>query len=275
MQKKHSPWLCFLKSASITILVAGPFLMANSAFSLTYNLTPKAVYFDYLEVDDQGDTLDTETGWLSGIDAGISIPAGDFTFSSHVNYLQGDVAYNGHTQAGAVYRTQTQQQIINYGVSSQHSFNLDRFTLTPSLAMDKFYWRRDIQRKGVVSGLTEDYQWLLIKPSLELIFSSNNLPTLSWQLGITRSENITMKIHATACTQSVTVFPKADNGWFSQFKVYSFTSPQYGIATFLRYENWKMKKSDREIGNSCVGPLTWREPKNETQLWSLGMMVHY
>ncbi len=251
------------------------FIYANYALALTYSLTPQAVYFDYLEVDDQADILDTETGWLTGIDVGIAIPAGAFTFSSHVNYLQGDVAYNGHSQAGTVHRTQTQQQIVNYGASGQYYFNVNRFTLIPTLAIDKFYWRRDIQRKGVVSGLTEDYQWLLIKPSLELLFKPHKRPIWSLQLGLNRSEDISMKVHATACTQSVTVFPKADNGWFTQLKAFSFLGPQYGLITFLKYENWKMKKSDSKIANSCVGPLTWSEPKNETTLWSLGITIRY
>lgn len=242
----------------------------STVLAIEFSLTPQVHYFDYLEKDEQGHVLNTETGWLNGIDGSSQIAYLNLTFAGHIQYLQGDVDYNGQTQAGQIHHTTTQQNIIQYGLSSAYEMAIYNLTLSPTVTLDNTHWRREIQQKGLVSALTEDYQWLTFKPSINFTYQTKNNQEISFNIGTTHTFNAAMKVHATSCTQAVTVYPKDGNGWFSQIEVVVTQGKNHTLSTFITYEKWTMTKSENHLTDSCIGPLSWSEPDNQTQLWSLG-----
>jgi len=264
--KKRSQELRFLTWLLLAGVTLSPTLSA-----LEYNLTPQFHYLDYLEVDEQGNTLNTETGWLKGAKLSTTGLFGHWTMQGHLQFSQGTVDYQGHTQSGQPHHTRTKQIYFQYGISAGYTFRVANLELTPTIALDKHYWRRDIQAKGLVSQLTEDYQWWLVKPSLKARITSAGLKDTSIQLGITNTHQASMRVHATKCTSAVTVYPKADNGWFSRFEIPAIQHSYYKAVAFIEYKQWNMKRSDSKLANSCIGPLSWSEPSNKTQLWSAGI----
>jgi len=264
--KKRSLKLRFL----ICLVVAGV-MLSPPLNAWEYNLAPQIHYLDYLEVDEQGNTLNTETGWLKGADSSVSGLLGHWTIQSHLQFLQGTVDYQGQTQSGQPHHTRTKQIYFQYGISAGYTFRVYNLELTPTIALDKHYWRRDIQAKGLVSQLTEDYQWWLVKPSLKASITSAGLKGTSIQVGTTNTHQASMRVHATKCTSAVTVYPKADNGWFSRFEIPAIQHTSYKAVAFIEYQQWNMKRSDSKLANSCIGPLSWSEPTNKTQLWSAGI----
>ncbi len=260
-----------LKLRFLACLLLSVWIYPSNLCAWEYKLTPQIHYLDYLEVDEQGNTLNTETGWLKGLDSSMMGAYRHWTLQSHVQLLQGTVDYQGHTQSGQPHHTQTKQIYIQYGVSTGLPFSVYGITLTPTLALDKHHWRRDIQAKGLVSQLVEDYQWWLLKPSIKAQINTARLGDLSIQLGLTRTQQAAMRVHATTCTSPVTVYPKADNGWFSRLEILASQQDKHKISAFMGYEQWNMKRSDSKLANSCIGPLSWSEPTNKTQLWSAGI----
>jgi len=268
--KKRSNKLRFLTGLLLTAMTLSPTL-----FALEYKIAPQLHYLDYLEVDEQGNTLNTETGWLKGLDASVTGLYHPLKIQSHIQLLQGTVDYQGHTQSGQPHQTRTKQIYFQYGISAGYAFRVANLELTPTLALDKHYWRRDIQAKGLVSQLTEDYQWWLIKPSLKANIKTANLEDFSIQLGITKTLQAAMRVHATRCTSAVTVYPKSDTGWFSRIEMLAHSQDTHKVVAFIEYKQWNMKRSDSKLANSCIGPLSWSEPTNKTQLWSAGIRFNF
>ncbi len=123
-------------------------------------IAPTLQRFDYREFAPGGALLDREEGVLSGFAAAVEFaPSGDWQFGAAGRWLAGRVDYDGQTQAGEPHRTRTSERLLR--LQGQARRCLDgcpgRWVLLAGLAAS--VWQRDIESRGGVSGLAEQYRW--------------------------------------------------------------------------------------------------------------------
>jgi len=267
-QKRHGVMLCFF----ITFI-----LIASSTHiqALEYSVIPHINYFYYQEFDENSDELLNEVGPLYGIELAFKGKLGRIHSGLEVSYLAGEVDYYGRTQAGNDFDTKTQQNIIQYGASIGYRYPINEvaqntLSIQPDVKVLAYHWRRDIQGRQQVTGLVEDYNGFIIQPSFILNYSA-----YQFQLGLTRTLNNTMTIQPTSCIDRVTVKPKSENSWFTQGEYRMLKNENYSASIRASYKSYKMNASNIKTGNTCFGPVGWHEPKNEIQLWQLGIVFTF
>lgn len=247
--KRHSLWLCF-------------FVLPIQAWELS--IGPSYHFFHYQETDDQGHTLNRETGYLFGVNGGLLQVKGDNEFNAYLQFLGGRVDYKGQTQLGASLATHTDQRIFRTGlkyVKTRMDFTIP---LTIEVGIERNYWRRDIQPVSNVSGLIEDYHWWLASFGLGYSRKSNR-----WVVGVNRQFSAYMDVRETACTSEIRVFPKEDDGLYFKWK--RTEQKHFGFQSDweIAYEVWRMTRSDSVSAIACGIPIQVHEPDNQTQLLSM------
>ncbi|MBK4735091.1 hypothetical protein [Noviherbaspirillum pedocola] len=112
------------------------------------------------ELNRNGDRLVHERGSLPGIEVGAARVFGDWKLGASGEIYGGRLDYDGRTQAGAAFATDTgtTQSRISIEVARRLS---DALSLVGALEWD--HWRRDIEGRGAVLGLRERYDaWRLL-----------------------------------------------------------------------------------------------------------------
>jgi opacity protein-like surface antigen len=106
------------------------------------------------ETNRDGKQLVNENGTLPGIEAGAAYRLPNWTIGVSGEIYRGDLGYDGRTQTGAPFSTDTgtTQSRITLEVMREIS---DGLSLVGALAWD--YWRRDIAGRATVLGLSERY----------------------------------------------------------------------------------------------------------------------
>lgn len=256
--KKHSHRLCFLL---LSIFYNHSLASVQSAIVFE----PQVAFFDYQETGRQGESLNTEGGQLLGGRSALQFEFNDFSTELSAQQLSGQVAYQGKTQTGSQHSTKTYNKIFRSELVFGYRFHLP-FKIEPRIGLQYYSWYRGIRAKNSVSSLTEVYRGKVLKPSVRLYSVQNYI-----ELGLTRTFNNSMKIQATQCLSSVTVYPKADTAWFVTGYKHLFEKKHYSSYISLSIEQYRMKESDVEPGQTCFGPVGWSEPDNWMRLIQFGL----
>lgn len=234
------------------------------------SVSPYINYLYYQEFDGNSESLN-ETGSLYGLELSLNMKHQKIRSTLSASYIFGEVDYHGRTQANTPYDTTTQQNIAQYGASIGYRFFISEvkgstFSIQPDIKLLVYHWRRDIQSNKQVTRLVEDYDGLILQPSLITAYSDYQL-----QVGLTRTFDNFMTIQPTQCIDRVTVEPKSDNSWFFQGEYALYRGDTYSTTLWTSYKDYKMKESDIKLGNTCFGTVGWREPDNAMKLWQLGV----
>lgn len=138
---------------------------------------------------------------------------------------RGDLSYNGQTQSGAAFNTLTQTQFNQASITLETPAFLtsDFGTQRVQLSYAMHQWQRDIQGKGLVSHLNEDYDWHSVKAGLVHRSSSAKF---KWALGVltTRQDHLKLAIPNLAYGK---VDLPSGTGWFTNMD-YEFAQNTYG-----------------------------------------------
>ncbi len=256
--KKYSYWLCFL-------LLSSFYNHSLASFQSALVLEPQLSLFDYQETDRQGESLNTEGGQLLGGRLALQLELNNFLTELSAQQLSGQVAYQGKTQTGSQHSTNTYNKIFRGELGFGYRFHLP-VQIEPRISLQYYSWYRAIRAKNSVSNLTEEYRGKVLKPSVRLYLAQNYI-----ELGLTRTFNNSMKIQATHCLSSVTVYPKAETAWFVRGYKQLFENRNYSSFISLSIDQYRMKESDVESGQTCFGPVGWSEPDNWMRLIQLGL----
>jgi|AntRauTorcE11898_2_1112593.scaffolds.fasta_scaffold03131_3 hypothetical protein len=142
-------------------LIAGPALAAPGPAGDSLDLTVAAdsLAFQYREFDADGRELNREDGTLPGIRL-TARGAGRRLFArADLSFHDGDVDYDGETQRGAPFRTDTDTRLVSASVELGGWIGSRPGRWGTYLRLARCAWERDIQGRGNVQGLFEEYRW--------------------------------------------------------------------------------------------------------------------
>lgn len=111
---------------------------------------------DFREIADTGEPLVRELGVLPGIVGGVEQKFGRWRWSAEFSYYSGAVDYDGHTQAGAPFDTETDARLARMRARALRLLDADgRFAV--GVGLGYWQWQRHIGGRGKVSGLDERF----------------------------------------------------------------------------------------------------------------------
>lgn len=118
------------------------------------------VYFHYQEEDQNGQTLNKETGDIPGVYLAWRPSVGRYFWGRlEASYASHTVDYDGQTQAGAPLTTTTHERLIHYDGRLGAAWEYQGLQLQPYLSARYQRWDREIQPTTVTGGLNEYYRW--------------------------------------------------------------------------------------------------------------------
>lgn len=150
-------------------------------------------HFEYQEYGDSDNSLNKENGFLPGLRIVGTASMNDFNLSASAEVFDGTVAYDGHLQTGQPYTTDTDTRLLNYSVGAAWQPQASLTRLFFYLQRDA--WERDIQPKGLISGLFEEYSWYTIKLGMAHRFKIAETLELELRLGPTRTKDARITVH--------------------------------------------------------------------------------
>ena len=122
------------------------------------SVAAQALYYDSREYDDDGTRLNREAGWVPGLRLRWqSRPQAGAGLVLEGDGLHGQVDYDGQTQSGAPFQSDTRMTQWRLGAALRYCPASCRQHL---LLGWRFYGRdRDIRARAGVAGLYEEYRW--------------------------------------------------------------------------------------------------------------------
>lgn len=128
-----------------------------------------------VETNRNGSRLVEEHGNLPGLEAGAAYRFGPWKIGASGEIYRGDLGYEGHTQAGAPFATDTGTTQSRIGVEIAREVS-DTLSLFGALAWDR--WRRDISGRTPVLGLAERYDAWRLEAGARLKLAQYRIGTL-------------------------------------------------------------------------------------------------
>ena len=211
--------------------------------------------FDLEEVDSQGRRIVHESGWLPGVELGAAATRGRAQLRLQASYYDGDVDYDGQTQAQVPINSSTDQTIWDAGLTAAWRLAVDvvpEFNIYAGI--NYHYWRRHIQPVGAILGLEETYRWWSPRAGLEIAWQrARDRWMLSGEL--TRTLNPEVDIDAFATFDSTTLDLGERWGWRGAIGWQHELSPHIAAGIKLFYETWSLGRSDAAILTSNQVPV--------------------
>lgn len=180
-----------------SLTLVAPLIIASQAWAETVNyhgqIGASVRHFHYQEFDDSGRSLNKEDGFIPGLSILGDASLGNIRLSASAEIFDGTVSYDGHLQTGEPYKTDTDTEISSFsmGASWQPGAMLPRLFCT----LQHDVWERDIQPKGLVSGLFEEYVWYTVKLGIAKSFKLTETLSLELAAGPTRTKDARITIH--------------------------------------------------------------------------------
>ena len=258
--------ICYLMLTCLCLV--SPCLFAQQTAQTSIAISPTAHYFNYTEFDDNGVELDKETGFIPGIEFSASRAVGlkQNVLSIKAAYFSGKVDYDGQTQGGTPFQTETDQTLYDIGLRYSWKTNTPSAPERLYLGISLHHWDRDIQGKGNVSGLFETYRWGEAALGLIHPFYTSLAGQIILDAGLLYIVNPEITIDLTPFGYGE---PTLDLGsrLGSRFKLIFQSnvnnSLQYSAA--LYFEAWNFGRSADKTLGSLTNSIIVHEPKSETR----------
>ena len=160
-------------------------VQASTSFDFSYSLD----YVFYREFSEEGDSLNSETGYLPGIRVLMNHNMSEnISFFLDGYYGLSHVKYDGQLQNGSAYNTNSSMEKLSYGLGSLIHFQQHSL----ALYVGQHTWNRHILSKGNVSDLSEFYLWDSV--AIKHLYS---IESWSTEYGIARLFNAGLKVDLT------------------------------------------------------------------------------
>jgi hypothetical protein len=119
-------------------------------------LSPSVDYVFYREFSKTGDTLDTETGFLPGLQVSLyKATSNDFSIHADAYYGSSTIEYDGQLQNGQPYLTDSKMIKMHFQVGVDRAFQKHKFGVF--FGVDE--WDRHILSRNNTPQLSEYYSW--------------------------------------------------------------------------------------------------------------------
>ena len=151
----------------------------NTQASGNFSVSARMQYFNYEEFDDNGLSLNKETGFIHGI--GFKLI--DRNHQLNLEIYDGTVDYDGQLQSGTPHQTDTEEMI--YYLSYRYLIPVFE---TPEryhyyFGISHQTWERNILPRNNINGLFETYRWLTASAGIESVVHQLSDSQLSIGLG--------------------------------------------------------------------------------------------
>ena len=250
--------------------------LSTSAQATDLRLAAELMYFDYEETDVFGSSLNRETGFMPGFTVAASQPYRNTRITVEFSLYDGDVDYDGKTQAGRPHQTTTEETIYRV---------LYRLDWSPMGTTDVFYgkaylqqWDRNIQPNDGVQGLFERYQWVTAEAGARFPFIKDEKQNLMLELGVLTTFNGTIMIDLTDAGFGQPVLDLGNGVGFTGELKYEFkhtrnTSFRFGV----QLKGWEFGRSNSKTISNGSTIITITEPDSTTVQTTLsaGYIHHF
>ena len=171
------------------------YLPSLFAIESRLQLNSEVLNFNYAEFNDNGALLDEENGLLPGISLQLSLSKPSHRLLARLQYFDGEVDYDGQTQDGDPFRTNTSEALYSLSVKQFFSDSNDA-RLEWLLGIELWFWQRDILSRADVQGLFEKYQWQEFSAgvSMQVLRQKNQHAWLEAQLLQTISPRMSIQL---------------------------------------------------------------------------------
>ena len=238
------------------------------------SISPSLLYFDYTEFSTTDQVLDTETGWLPGLEAGLKyVITPDWSASINTVYYSGTVDYEGQTQSGTPHTTDTDTNIFRLGA------RIDRLVyedIRLFAGIQGHRWNRDIQDKYNVSGIDETYEWTEYSLGVNADFGITIKDKINLEASYLFIRNATVFVDLSRVDLGTTTLDLGDGtgarlnlSWLHQYK------SDFTLGLGLFFEGWEFGRSNtRQLENSS-SIIFVTEPRSETRNIGLKFNIEY
>ena len=94
------------------VLLCSLITLSSPGHAIDIQVSGELMHFDYEEIDPQGNSLNREKGWIPGLTFSGLQQYNSITNTLALSIFDGQVDYNGQTQAGQPHQTTTEETIL-------------------------------------------------------------------------------------------------------------------------------------------------------------------
>lgn len=238
------------------------------------SVSPSFLYFDYTEFGTTDQVLNTETGWLPGLQADLSYAiTPDWSVSINTTYYSGTVDYDGQTQSGIAHNTDTDTDIFRLGAQ------IDRLVyqgVRLFAGIQGHRWNRDINDNNDISGIDETYKWTEYSLGINADYAISVKDRINLDAGFLLTRDGTIFVDLSRANLGTTTLNLGDGtgarlglSWIHQYR----DNLDYGLALF--FEGWQFGRSNtRQLENSS-SIIFVTEPRSETKNTGIKLNIVY
>jgi len=234
-----------------------PYVHCNEQIGISLNL----VHFDYEEFSDSNSSLNTENGFIPGINFSASTETSLVKHKIDTGFYSGEIPYEGQTQSGKSHSTNTEEDFFRVSYKAMWSPRNLQMAFYGQISWQN--WDRNITPNNNVLGLFERYRWWEYEVGLSAPLLETNTSKWLWRIGISRTDNASIMINLAPNGFGK---PKLDLGskfGFSGAIEYSYQlSEQNGINIKLQHHYWEFGKSNSKMISSHTSTISIHEPRS-------------
>lgn len=231
------------------------------SYAVEIGMSAELMYFNYEEFDTSGNSLNKENGLLPGLTLLASQAHQAINNTVEISIFDGEVDYDGQTQSGQPYRTNTDETIYRF---------LYKISWSPENNKGAFYaktywqqWDRNILPNNGVSGLFERYQWWSFEAGIQTLLYKNDRHDLLFELGVLKTTNGTIKIDLSNSGYGTPILDLGDDIGFNGALNYRINFGQNSNLQFgFRYTNWGFGRSNSRTLSNGSNTITIVEPES-------------
>ncbi len=231
--------------------------------------------FDYTEYDTDGEFLNSEKGFIHGVQGGVYSELSEhWELRIDGQYARGTVEYDGQLQNGTPFVSQTHETV--YGFNGRVRYYLFKpKKLWMELGWGADVWYRDIQGRGNINDLYEVYRW---RHGLAGIGVKLDDGVNQFEAGarLQANYNSTMVIDLSDLGYGK---PKLDlgsrNGYQLDTAYLRKVNNWFGLRAYYQYRTWVWGKSNTELVSGPGSNLLIYEPYSESYMHFFGLGVSY
>ncbi len=237
-------------------------ISANS-HATEMRIAGEMMHFDYEETDINGNTLNQETGIIPGITVSASTTYRSIDNTLEFSIYDGQVDYDGRTQAGQPHQTTTEETIYRL---------LYRLSWSPQSTIGAFYgkaywqqWDRDIQPFNGVQGLFERYQWWSVEAGVQVPFIKSYSHDLLLELGMlaTFDGNILIDLESSGFGSPVLELGNGV-GFSGELKYEHKQSDNSSFLFGVQLKTWEFDRSNSKTVSNGSNIISITEPDSTT-----------
>ena len=247
------------------------FLTSTHRFRISFDTT----YFDYQEED--GDLME-EDGFMFGLKGDYTYHRGNRLMAGFsLEYLTGDLDYDGETWGGAPVKEDTDDWIVECrGLAGYHFFLKGKHLLTPFLGIGYRYWNDDT---GGAGGYEREVEYWYSPLGIKI----DGLLSDKWTWGISAEYDLFWKGKVKSHLSDVSSDfndSKVDQdfgdgyGLMFSFRLERKLIKRYSLSIEPYFRYWSVDESDTDILSYSGQPIGYvYEPENETFCYGLRLGI--